>query len=305
MNSRTFLVSGLINIETTLRVDGFPLDYQPVRFPFFGVDSTVSGVGYNVAKALTALGDEVRFAALVGRDEAGDRVYNALAGDGIADEFVLSQLRRTPQSVILYNPDGKRMINTDLKDIQEQMYPPAVFERALRHCSLAVLCNVNFARPFLRFALKRGIAIATDIHTIADLDDNYNRDFMAAADILFMSDERLPCPPEEWALAMQRRYDNAIIAIGLGQEGVLLAVKEDDFLGRFPAIPTRPVVNTIGAGDALFSAFVHGYHKTGDPYEAMRKAIVFASYKIGETGAAAGFLDEAGLERLYETTRKA
>ena len=43
------LVSGLINIETTLKVDGFPIPYFPVRFPFHGVNSTVSGVGYNIA----------------------------------------------------------------------------------------------------------------------------------------------------------------------------------------------------------------------------------------------------------------
>jgi ribokinase len=298
MKNSSILVSGLINIETTLRVDGFPIDYRPVRFPFFGVDSTVSGVGYNVSKALTTLGNDVRFASLIGRDEAGTRVHHALAEDGIPDGYVLDQLKRTAQSVILYDPDGRRMINTDLKDIQEQVYPPVVFERALHHCSLAVICNINFNRPHLRFAKENGVTIATDVHTIDDLDDEFNQDFMAAADILFMSDESLPCPPEEWARAMQKRYGNAIVAIGLGQEGVLLAVKEEDFLGRFPAASTRPVVNTIGAGDALFSAFVHNYRKTSDPYEAMRKAVVFASYKIGETGAAAGFLDEAGFEQL-------
>lgn len=51
-----FLISGLINIETTLRVDGFPLEYAPVRYPFFGVDTTVSGVGYNIARALATPG---------------------------------------------------------------------------------------------------------------------------------------------------------------------------------------------------------------------------------------------------------
>ncbi len=38
------LVSGLINIETTLKIDRFPFEYAPVRYPFFGVNSTVSGV---------------------------------------------------------------------------------------------------------------------------------------------------------------------------------------------------------------------------------------------------------------------
>jgi ribokinase len=62
-------------------------------------------------------------------------------------------------------------------------------------------------------------------------------------------------------------------------------------------------VNTIGAGDALFASFIYTYHQTGDPYVALKKAIVFASYKIGATGAAEGFLDEAGLNRLYDEIR--
>ncbi len=59
------------------------------------------------------------------------------------------------------------------------------------------------------------------------------------------------------------------------------------------------MVNTIGAGDALFSSFLHFYRRLGSPYEAIKRAVVFASYKIGEAGAAQGFLDEAGLEALY------
>ena len=66
-----FLVAGLINIETTLQIEGFPLQYNPVNFPFFGVNSSVSGVGYNLAKALTVLGNEIQFLSIVGDDPAG------------------------------------------------------------------------------------------------------------------------------------------------------------------------------------------------------------------------------------------
>jgi len=71
-----------------------------------------------------------------------------------------------------------------------------------------------------------------------------------------------------------------------------------------PAIRTRQVVNTIGAGDALFSAFIHFYDRSQDPYEALRQAIVFASHKIGEAGAAEGFLDERELNDLIEGVRR-
>lgn len=295
------LISGLINLETTLRVDGFPVEYEPVRYPFFGVDSTASGVGYNIAKALTMLGNETRLLSIIGEDAAGTLVRQALAADGIPGEFVIPGMAHTAQSVILYDPGGRRQIHVDLKEVQEQVYPDALFERAAQGCDLAVLCNINFSRPFLQKARQMGMTVATDVHAIADLDDPYNRDFMAAADILFMSDERMPCPPEERARRAMNRYGAEIVVIGLGAAGALLGVRSDNSVERIPPARTRPVVNTIGAGDALFSCFLHFYRKTRDPYDAIRKAVVFASYKIGESGAAQGFLTEAELRDLHIT----
>ena len=63
---------------------------------------------------------------------------------------------------------------------------------------------------------------------------------------------------------------------------------------------TRPVVNTIGAGDALFSGFLHAQSQMHDPFEAMRKARLFASWKIGVSGAADGFLNASELDALYQ-----
>ena len=86
--------------------------------------------------------------------------------------------------------------------------------------------------------------------------------------------------------------------IGLGADGALLAVRGDNFMERIPAVQTRPIMNTIGAGDSLFSSFLHAFIKDGDPYNAIQKAVVFASYKIGTAGAAEGFLNAEELERL-------
>jgi sugar/nucleoside kinase (ribokinase family) len=295
------LVAGLINIETTLQIDRFPIVYTPVRFPFFGIQSTVSGVGYNISSALTKLGHNVRFCALIGSDDGGSLVTAQLHADRIDEAYVQRQLEQTPQSVILYDADGRRAINTDLKDIQDQLYPVESFEQALSKTSLAVLCNINFARPMLDRTRQAGIPIATDVHTIADLNDMYNRDYMASATILFQSHEKLPVPPEDWARLLWNRYGTPIIVIGLGAEGALLAVRDDRFVERIPAVYTRPVVSTIGAGDALFSGFVHTYIHTGDPYLAIKKGVVYASYKIGTTSAAQGLLNAAELDEW--TTR--
>ena len=294
------LVSGLINLETTVKVDGFPIPYFPVRYPFFGIQSAVSGVGYNVASALTTLGDKVRFLSLIGRDPTAELVRGSLKKAGISDRYVLPAREQTAQSVILYDETGRRQINVDLKDLQQAEYPSETFVKALTGCRLAILCNINFSRPFLVEARRLKIPVASDVHAITSLDDPYNRDFMAQADILFQSHEALPCPPEDWATRLMEQFGTKIVVVGLGKEGALLGVREDRFLGRFPAQSTRPVVNTIGAGDALFSSFLHFWTRNGDPAHALRRAILFASWKIGEPGAAMGFLPEADLIALEE-----
>jgi acarbose 7IV-phosphotransferase len=296
---KPLLVSGLVNLETTLQVDAFPVTYYPVRYAFFGVNSTVSGVGFNIARALDTLGNRVRLLSLIGQDLPGQMVRATVAGAALPGDFILDELAQTPQSVILYDAQGARQAHTDLKDIQERSYPQEQFEQALLDCSLAVLCNINFSRPFLALARQAGVPVATDVHAISDLDDPYNRDFMQAADILFMSHERLPCPPAEWVRRLRARYDPEVLVIGLGAGGALLSVRGDSSWEHLPAVRTRPVVSTVGAGDALFSCFVDYYNRTRDPYGAIRRAMLFASYKIGETAGSAGFLSAQELEQLY------
>ena len=285
-----FFVSGLINIETTLAIDSFPLEYFPVRYPFYGLQTSVSGVGFNIAKALLTLGNDIDFASMIGCDPNGAIVDQALKACGLDHSLVLAELEETPQSVILYAPDGRRQIHVDLKDIQEKAYPPARAQRAIEGCDLAVICNINFARNFLHTAHQAEKWVATDVHALSNLEDDYNREFMQNAHILFLSDEALPDTPEACAWFLLGHYGSEIVVIGLGGKGALLAVRQDQHMKRFNAVFTRPVVNTIGAGDALFSAFIYRYWRTKDPYQAIRSAIIFASYKIGAKGAAEGFL---------------
>jgi len=289
-------IAGLMNIETTVAIPGFPLEYYPGYFPFYGLYTAASGVGWNVTKALTTLGNQVEIASLIADDDNGVLVRKTLSDAGISDHLVLDQLDATAQSVILYAPDGRRQIHVDLKNIQDQEYPIDLVEKPIRNCDLSVICNINFARPFLKLARDAGKWIATDVHAISDLDDDYNRDYMAHAQVLFLSDETLPDSPERVARDLMKRYQNEIIVIGLGSKGALMAMRKDDFVGRFDPVYTRPVVNTIGAGDALFSSFLDGFLRTKDPYNALRRAMVFASYKIGEKGAAEGFLSREELD---------
>ena len=116
------LVSGLINTETTVRVRQFPVSYYPIDYPFFGVNTAVSGVAYNISKALKTLGDDVTLVTMTGRDFPAEYIQSQLRAAGIGTDWVRPGLKETPNSVVLYDGEGKRQIYCDLKDIQETPY---------------------------------------------------------------------------------------------------------------------------------------------------------------------------------------
>ncbi len=285
-------ISGLLNIETTVAIGGFPLHYAPVHYPFHGINSTVSGVGFNLAKALNHLGNQVSLHSLIGNDMAGDTIRQAFHEVGLSTQGLEAGLSATAQSVILYEPDGRRQIHVDLKECQERQLTQ-VTDAQIRQADLALLCNINFSRPLLQRAKQLGKPIACDVHVLSDLHDAYNRDFMQAADILFLSDEGLG---ERQAESMLRElaslYGNAIVVMGQGQAGALMFVRDDQQIFHAPACAPRGVKNTIGAGDALFSAFIHDWSKHKKPYQALSRATYYAGWKVGAVGAAEGLMDE-------------
>jgi ribokinase len=288
------LVSGLLNMETTTAVRGFPIEYYPIDYAFFGVNTAVSGVAFNLAKALTTLGDTVRLTSMTGRDFAAAYIRDALKELGITGEYVQPKLGQTPSSVVLYDPEGKRQIYCDLKDIQETAYD---FDRSmLEGIDLVVACNINFNRPLLSLARQSGKIIATDVHVLSDIHDEYNREFMEQADILFLSDEMVGDDYSGFMKRLADTYPCRIIVMGRGAKGAAMYLRDTDNITEMPAASVGTVVNTVGAGDALFSGFLHFYAKGFSPMEALRRAQVFAAHKITVSGASQGFVTEQMVE---------
>ncbi len=293
-------VSGIVNLETNLRIRSFPVTYYPIDYPFFGIKTSVSGVGYNITLAAKTLGDEVTFASLIGKDEEGGRIAKMLDGSGIDRSYVLDTLDCTPVSIVLYEPGdgGRRQIYCDLKDIQEKSFDPDAVRSVIRGSDMCVLCNTNFNRALLPIAKEAGKPIATDVHVLSDIYDPFNRDFMRYADILFLSDEDIPCSPREFLIKLKNEYSAKIIIIGLGSDGAIMYERDYDAITVVPAANIGGVVNTIGAGDALFSAFIHYYGKCG-AVEALKRAVIFAALKIRHDGGSVGFSTEAQVEDVY------
>lgn len=296
---KNILVSGLINIETTASVHSFPIEYQPIDYNFFGINSMPSGVGLNLASAMTILGDKVSLLSVCGNDTFGSVIKQELENRSISSKNIIPILSQTPQSVVLYDTNGKRQIICDLKDAQESLYNIDIFKAQAEKCDCVCLCNINFSRAMLPVAKELNKPIVTDVHVISSLDDEYNRDFMQYADILFMSNENIS-DVKLFVKEAAKSFGNSIIVVGMGSQGSLLYTKADDSFTELPIYKTRKPVNTIGAGDALLSAFTHFYINGCSPKDSLKLASIFASYKIGDKNASSGFLTEQELLSLAE-----
>ena len=288
------LVSGLLNTETTTAVRGFPIEYYPIDYAFFGVNTAVSGVAFNLAKALVTLGDQVRLNSMTGSDFAASYICDALRELGIGTEYVQPKLRQTPSSVVLYDPNGRRQIYCDLKDIQDTPcdFAPSILDGI----DLVAACNINFNRNLLHLAKKAGKVIATDVHVLSNIYDDYNREFMEHADILFLSDEAVGEGYRDFMYQLAAAYPCRIIVMGRGAKGAAMYLRGTGEILELPAASAGQVVNTVGAGDALFASFLHFYGKGYDPVAALERAQIFAAYKITVSGASNGFVTEKTVE---------
>ena len=106
--------------------------------------------------------------------------------------------------------------------------------------------------------------------------------------------------PWEFLKAMYEMYAAKVIVLGRGVKGALMYLGAQNEFVELPSVKTNAVVNTVGAGDALFSAFVHFYAKGLEAAECLKRAQIFASLKIAYNGASLGFASEEEIERWYK-----
>lgn len=298
---KRILVSGNVNLETNLSIEGFPVQYKAVRYAQNQIQTNVGGVAYNVSKALATLGDDVSLLAMLGDDQEGERIRSTLAQYNIDTARIRNTLSASPSSVVLHDSAGRRAIFTDTKNLQSSTYDFMTTD--IENFDLVVACNVNFNRDLLYKAHQANVLIATDVHTLDNPRDGYNQEFMEYADILFLSDEHIWIRKREFFETLRDLYPCKIIVMGCGSSGAMMYLRENDRVYKMDAIPNENPVNTLGAGDALFSSFLHFVSNGYSPLEALKRAQIFASHKISYNGASIGFLSAYEVNRIAKDTQ--
>jgi acarbose 7IV-phosphotransferase len=295
------VVAGVTSLYVSVGIEEFPLDYAPAHTPAW-MRAGVSGSAGHIAQILRTLGDEVRLCTLAGTDPAGLAIRAGLREHGLLGPEVVDG-GASSLGVVLVAPDGRRMGFPYLAAVNAVGYPAELFRQHADGADLAVLTNARFVRPLIRHAKQLDVPVAVDAHLISDIGDPYNRPWLEAADIVFCSHERLPCPPAEWVAQVFARYPGCgVVGVGNGPDGCLLGLR-DGTLIRAASLAPRGVVSTAGAGDALFASFLHSWLATGNPVEALESAVLHAGWKIGDAFPAASSLtaaELAGLREVYQ-----
>ncbi|MDE6621022.1 MAG: carbohydrate kinase family protein [Lachnospiraceae bacterium] len=293
-----FMVAGFVQMETIVRVEELPVPYKQFDSIPEMVDTGIGGAGFNEAMALKWLGNEVDFMSMVARHMSRHQIeaYLETYEVDLSTEYVLPLLDGMPTSVILYCK-GKKQTFEDVKDIRHVDYDYEILERQIQDKDMVLISNCNFCRPIISLAKKYQKPLALNVRSMRAEKIANKEDFLAAADILYISDDDLESEPYECIGECREKYDPEIIIMGIGDKGVILYTKEDNSFIEYKPVKTNEIVNTVGAGNALFSGFLHYYAKTKDAKEAIKNALLFASYKIGFVGTSNGFMTEEQIEQ--------
>jgi sugar/nucleoside kinase (ribokinase family) len=245
------VVFGAASWNTMIRVDRFPPPEPASVFPP-GWHETVGSSGAGTALNLARLGVAVTLRALIGDDEPGARIRNALAAAGVTLDAVAAPTG-SARHVNLMDPDGRR-----ISFLLHTGDPAARFggedvEALVAGADEVLVAITDQARPVLEISRRHRKRTWTDLHA-TDGERAWERDFWAA-DRVFFSGERIADPRP----FMERlvRDGRELVVCTLAERGAL-ALTRDGTWHEVPAVRAVPLVDTNGAGDAFLAGVVAG-----------------------------------------------
>lgn len=273
------VVVGLASQETILPVEGFPVPYSRTRSVPHQITAAVGGAAFAVCRTLAALGDEAWLAAPLGEDAAAAAIDAAAFRFGLSTALCSRTLARTPRSVILTDPSGRRQVSTDLGDVPSFHLDPAAFAEPLRTTDVVLMDNLDLCRPVLAVAHAAGVPVMVDLQDVGEplrADDE-----MLGVDVLSMSNARVRGREEDTILALRERSPARLIVMTLAGDGVLALTPEMARPVHVPAHDVGAVTHPYGAGDTFFAAL--GHYLVAErlaPVAAVRQAVVAAAWVI-------------------------
>ena len=286
------LVVGGVSWDSILQLGDLPEPRAQTVFSR-GFHETVGSTGAGKALNLARLGLDVTLHAFVGADPFGALVRERLAAEPL--RFVAEHdPRGTERHVNLMADDGRRISIYAAYATFEPHYDAARLEALIADTDVVALNIINYARTLIPTIKRLGKPLWCDIHDWDGRND-YHRDFVAAADVLFMSDGAMPDTPA--FMAAQIAAGKSLVVATRGAAGASAL----DATGRWhhtPAYPVPRVVDTNGAGDAFFSGLLYAHARGHALPRALRLAAIVGARCVSHPELADPALTAATVEGL-------
>ncbi|MEU4428588.1 PfkB family carbohydrate kinase [Actinoplanes sp. NPDC024001] len=225
----------------------------------------IGGTSAGKALNLARLGVPVTLATVLGDDEAGRRIISGLAGAGI-ELLTAASSNGTERHTNLMDAHGRRL--SIYLTLPVAAGPVAVPDETMAAAAVVVADLADHSRPVLRAARAAGKEIWCDLHDY-DGRSEFHREFVEAADCVFLSSERLPDPG---AFLRDRIAAGARLAVCTSGADGAIALQRGGELVRVAAEPVAEVIDTNGAGDAFFAGFLAAHLRGEELPECLRQA---------------------------------
>lgn len=250
------VVAGEALIDLVPRKAGALADLRPA----------LGGGPYNTAVALGRLGSPTAFCSRVSSDAFGEALLDGLREAGVDVSSVQRGTEPTTLAVASIGVDGSAAYSFYVEGTADRLFTaPAQLPDAARAvsfgtCSLVLEPGASAYEELLRSAAAQGVFTALDPNIRAGLipdADAYRarfRSWLPSVSLLKLSEEDakwLGGTPHEWLAA-----GPAAVVVTRGGDGLTVFTRD----GAEHSVPGEKVdvVDTIGAGDTVNAALLHG-----------------------------------------------
>ena len=292
------VVVGNAGLDTSIFLHGQEPDLARESTFSENLDCVGQAGGYS-ARGYAQLGWRTAFVGAVGDDRCGWWVRYELARDGVDLAGLFPDPAGTARSVNLMSGDGRRRNFYDGKGHVGLVPDADRCARVLRRARLAHVHLPDWARHLLAPARAAGLVIACDLQDVVDPDDAYRRDFVEAADVLFLSTVNHGDPDPLIRRYLAGRPDRIVVA-GMGAAGCAVGTRHG--VKRYPPVPGEaPVADTNGAGDGLAVGFLTSLVLEGRPLEdAVLRGQIVARHTCGLRADSSHLIRREALERRFQ-----
>ncbi|MGW2722245.1 carbohydrate kinase family protein [Streptomyces sp. NPDC001492] len=231
-----------------------------------GLKPALGGGPYNTAVALGRLGSPTAFCSRTSRDAFGEALLGGLRAAGVDVSAVQRGAEPTTLAVAAVDGDGSAAYSFYVEGTADRLFvapdalPAGTRAVSFGTCSLVLEPGATAYETLLRTAAAQGVFTALDPNIRAGLiadADAYRarfRSWLPSVSLLKLSEEDalwLGGSPKEWLAA-----GPAAVVITHGGDGLSAFTRD----GAVYPVPGEKVdvVDTIGAGDTVNAALLHG-----------------------------------------------